>query len=345
MAVQICIIAGDGIGGEVLDSAAQVLGQLSPELTLVYAEAGWQTFQELGEALPDLTLRLAQQSDAVLFGASGSPSFPVPGYRSPIVALRKALDVYANIRPTRSLPNTVPAVDLVVVRENTEDVYVGREHIQDAGDTVITERVITRRASTRIARAAADLARQRAATRPTGRARVTVVHKANVIREGDGLFRRTALEVLTAYPELDVDEMLADVAAMRIAQSPERFDVLVTTNLFGDILSDIACIHGGGLGLASSASIGDTYALFEPVHGSAPDIAGKGIANPIAALDCVAMLYDWLDGRGYPQATQHAHKLRVALATVLREGPHTPDLGGTATTQAVTARVLALVTK
>lgn len=343
MAVQICIIAGDGIGGEVLDAAAQVLRQLSPELTLVYAEAGWQTFQEYGEALPDTTLHLALQSDAVLFGASGSPSFPVHGYRSPIVALRKALDVYANIRPTRSLAGTTPAVDLVVVRENTEDVYAGRERIEDGGNTVITERVVTRRASTRIAQAAAELARQRAATRPTRRARVTVVHKANVIREGDGLFRRTALEVLSTYPELDTEELLADVAAMRLAQSPARFDVIVTTNLFGDILSDIACIHGGGLGLASSASIGDQYALFEPVHGSAPDIAGKNIANPIAALDCVAMLYDWLAGHGLPHTAQYAHRLRAALAVILREGPHTPDLGGTATTQDVTAQVLAMV--
>lgn len=342
--MQICLIAGDGIGGEVLAVAGAVLQTLVPAITLVQGAAGWQTFQETGTALPDATLVLAQQSDAVLFGASGSPSYPVPGYRSPIVALRKALDVYANIRPTRNLPAAVPVVDLVVVRENTEGLYAGRERTEDAGDTVITERVITRRASERIARAAAELARQRASTREAGRARVTVVHKANVIREGDGLFRRVALEVLAGYPELDAEEMLADVAAMRLAQSPERFDVVVTTNMFGDILSDVACIHGGGLGLASSASIGDAAALFEPVHGSAPDIAGKGIANPLAALECAAMLLDWLAARHNDTSyTTAAARLRQALAAVLRDGPHTPDLGGTATTPDVRDRVIELV--
>jgi homoisocitrate dehydrogenase len=326
--MRICTIPGDGIGPEVLDAATRLLRALAPEAELVEAEAGWATFQRRGVALPDDTLEAARAADAVLFGAVASPSHSVPGYRSPIVQLRRELDLYANIRPTQG-----PGVDLVIVRENTEGLYAGRERLADDGDTAVAERVITRRASTRIVRAAFELARGRAAQfgRP---GRVTVVHKANVLRVSDGLFRECALAVAADYPDVAVEEMLVDVAAMRVAQSPERFDVAVTTNLFGDILSDVACIHGGGLGLAASANLGDGRGLFEPVHGAAPDIAGRGVANPLAALECVAMLFAWR-GRG-----DDAARLRRAAAAALRDGPRTPDLGGDATTDAVADAVL-----
>ncbi|NJK80699.1 MAG: isocitrate/isopropylmalate dehydrogenase family protein [Chloroflexaceae bacterium] len=343
--MQLCMIAGDGIGGEVMTAAQRLLATLAPELEIVEAPAGWGTFQDMGVSLPTGTLALARQSDAVLFGAAGSPSYPVEGYRSPIVALRRELDTYANIRPTRSLPREKRSVDLVVVRENTEDLYAGRERLEDNGDTAITERVITRRASERIARSACEVARDRARTRPDRPAKLTIVHKANVIRAGDGLFRGVALEVARAYPDITVEEMLVDVAAMRLAQSPERFDVLVTTNMFGDILSDVASIHGGGLGLASSASLGTQHAIFEPVHGSAPDIAGQGIANPIATFGCIVMLCDWFATRSREAATaqrytQRAERLRTAIATVLAHGPYTLDMGGDAATESVTTAVI-----
>lgn len=326
--MRICIIPGDGIGPEVLASAARALRALAPDAELVEAEAGWGAFERHGEALPADTLAAARAADAILFGAVASPSHAVPGYSSPIVRLRRELELYANLRPTRGA-----GVDLVIVRENTEGLYAGRERLEDGGETAVAERVITRRASSRIARAACELARRRAAElgRP---GRLTIVHKANVLRVSDGLFREAALAVAGDYPDLAVEELLVDVAAMRLAQEPARFDVLVTTNLFGDILSDVACIHGGGLGVAASANLGDGRGLFEPVHGAAPDIAGRGVANPLAALESVAMLLDW---RGRPAA---AARLRAAVAATLRDGPRTPDLGGRATTEAVTAAVL-----
>ncbi|NTV65395.1 MAG: isocitrate/isopropylmalate dehydrogenase family protein [Oscillochloris sp.] len=334
--MRVCVIPGDGIGPEVLGAAVEVLRAVAPDVELSEAAAGWATFQRQGVALPSETLAAARSADAVLFGAVASPSHNVPGYRSPIVALRRDLDLYANIRPTSNEQHRtagVPPVDLVVVRENTEGMYAGRERIEDGGDTAITERLITRRASARIVRVAFDLARSRAAA---GKAdpTVTIVHKANVLRVSDGLFRSVALEVAAGYPDVKTEEMLVDVAAMRIAQHPERFDVLVTTNLFGDIISDVACIHGGGLGLAASANLGEGRALFEPVHGAAPDIVGKGIANPLAAIECVAMLLEWRH-----RARTAAH-VRAAAAAVLASGPRTPDMGGTSTTAAVTRAVI-----
>lgn len=328
--MRVCVIPGDGIGPEVIGAAVEVLRALMPEADLIEAEAGWEAFQRYGAALPEATLTAARQADAVLFGAVASPSHPVPGYRSPIVQLRRDLDLYANIRPVIGLGRPV---DLVIVRENTEDLYVGRERLEEGGDTAIAERVITRRASTRIARVAFELALRRAAAQGR-RGRVAVVHKANVLRVSDGLFREAVLTVARDYPQVEVEEHLVDAAAMRLAQTPERFDVVVTTNLFGDILSDVACIHGGGLGLAASANLGDKHALFEPVHGAAPDIAGRGVANPLAAITCVAML---LEQRG---ALTAAARLREAIARVLHDGPLTPDLGGSARTSQVVEAVL-----
>jgi homoisocitrate dehydrogenase len=340
--MRLCVIPGDGIGPEVIDAATAVLRALVPNVELEQAEAGWTTFQRRGTALPDATLSAARAADAVLFGAVASPSHSAPGYSSPIVRLRRELDLFANIRPVQSgcgkeqtgQNGTASEVNLVVVRENTEGLYAGRERLEDAGDTAIAERVITRRASARIVRNACELARRRAASlrRP---GRVTIVHKANVLRVSDGLFREVALQVAADFPDLAVDELLVDVAAMHLAAAPQRFDVLVTTNLFGDILSDVACIHGGGLGLAASANLGDSRGLFEPVHGAAPDIAGRGIANPLAAISCVAMLLQW---RGLTEA---AERLEQARARIRQSGPHTPDLGGNATTAAVTAAIIA----
>lgn len=293
---RVLVISGDGIGQEVVPEAVVVLQATGLPLQFVEAQAGWTCFQSHGTSLPDETLALAGEADAILFGAVASPSHPVPGYRSPIVALRRAMDLYANIRPVRAegqlqtgnrgsqppLP-AASAVDLVVVRENTEGLYAGQE--SSDGETAIAKRIITRRASERIARTAYELARSRArdarsasstsgpATNP--RPRVTIVHKANVLRETCGLFRSVALGVAEEYRDIITDELLVDNAALQLVQHPERFDVIVTTNLFGDILSDVASYWGGGLGMATSANIGTRCALFEPVHGAAPDIVGR----------------------------------------------------------------------
>ncbi len=349
--LRVLVIPGDGIGREVIPAATEVLRATGLPIELIHAEAGWDCFERTGVALPEATLAAAQQSDAILFGAVASPSRPVPGYRSPIVALRRALDLYANIRPVTELPGLAQSssrktlVNLVVVRENTEDLYLGRERLEDNGDTAIAERVITRRASERIVRAAFELARQRHTTTAP---RVTIVHKANVLRETCGLFRAAAFKVAEEYPDIATDELLVDTAALQLVQRPERFDVLVTTNMFGDILSDVASYWGGGLGLAASANIGDTQALFEPVHGAAPDIAGNGIANPLAAIECIAALLEYLGGRTRSsddpdladRLVAWAARIRTATHTTLASGPRTPDLGGSAGTAEVTSAII-----
>ncbi len=330
MSHNICAIPGDGIGREVVPAAVAVMQAAVPGLTVEWAEAGFETLQRSGEALPARTIRLVEGSEATLFGAVSSPLRPTPGYQSAILELRRRLDLYACVRPVRSLtaPDSAPGAhaDLIVVRENTEGLYGGGE--ESDGERAVARRVITRAASRRIARLAFDLARR------LRRRRVTIVHKATILPQTCGLFRAAALEVAAAYPEITADEMLVDSAALRLAAQPESFDVIVTTNLFGDILSDVAAMHGGGLGLAPSANLGDHAAVFEPVHGSAPDIAGRGVANPLAAILAGAML---LEHVGEPAA---AAAVRNAVARVARGPIRTPDLGGTASTHEVTRAVI-----
>lgn len=304
----IVLINGDGIGGEVIPAARAALEALDLPLRFQTAEAGFGTFERTGSALPDETLRLCEAADAIMFGATQSPMGKVEGYRSPILQLRRHFDLFANLRPAFG-----NGIDLLIVRENTEGMYSGREHIEAGGSTAILERVITARASERIARTACELAMQR-------RRKLTIVHKANVLKETCGLFRRSALAVAAEYPDLEVNELLVDTAALLLAQDATRFDVMVTTNLFGDILSDLAAGLTGGLGLAASANVGeDGVPVFEPVHGSAPDIAGKGIADPRAAILSAAMLLDHL---GYAEA---GARLRAATYTT----PHTGSTQGT----------------
>ncbi|MBN1640005.1 MAG: isocitrate/isopropylmalate dehydrogenase family protein [Anaerolineae bacterium] len=324
--LHLCAIEGDGIGREVIPAALDVLRATGLAFCVERADAGWDCFQRCGAALPEETVARARTSDAVLFGAVSSPSYPVAGYSSAIVTLRQQLDLYANLRPTRSwsIAASRPGIDMLIVRENSEGLYVRRE--RSDGATAVAERLITRSGAARIARVACEWAMQR-------RRRLTIVHKANVLPETCGLFRQTALDVAAAYPALQVDELLVDTAAMQLVMRPERFDVVVTTNLFGDILSDEAAGLVGGLGLAPSANLGERHALFEPVHGSAPDIAGQGIANPTAAILAVAMLLDHF------RQTEHAACVRAAVERVLCAGPRTPDLGGTATTAEVTAAI------
>jgi homoisocitrate dehydrogenase len=330
--LRLCIIEGDGIGHEVIPAALDVLATTGLRFEPEHARAGWDCFVETGVALPLETLETARRSDAVLFGAITSPPLRIEGYSSPILGLRQELGLYGNLRPCRSwpIPGSRKGIDLLIVRENSEGLYVRRERTD--GETAVAERVITRRGSQRIVHVACELALQR-------RRQLTIVHKANVLPHTCGLFREVALEVASEYPSLQVDELLVDTMALRLVTHPQRFDVIVTTNLFGDILSDEAAGLVGGLGLAPSANVAGSpsadaqVGLFEPVHGSAPDIAGQGIANPIAAILATAMLLDCL------RHHERAAAVRAAVARVLASGPHTPDLGGTATTEQVKSAI------
>lgn len=314
---KLCVIPGDGIGLEVVPVAVRVLEKLVPDLETIEAEAGWECFRRHGTAVPERTLKLLQESGAGLFGAVSSPTRKVDGYRSAILTLRQAADMYVNLRPVRSWPQLSPqqGVDLIVLRENSEGLYVGIERL-DAAGTAIAECHISEAACTRLARKACFVARQR-----SGR-RITVVHKANVLPVTGGLFRDTVRAVLRddGFDTL-VDERLVDVAALELVAAPQGFDMLVTSNLFGDILSDLASHWCGGLGMAPSLNWGDRVALAEPVHGSAPDIAGSGRANPIAAILSAGLLlrYHW-------QKPELAERLEKAVEHVLREVPLT-DLG------------------
>ena len=331
--ITICLIPGDGIGQEVIPAAAEVLQALKLDLTFVEAQAGFACFEKHGSALPEDSLALARRSDAVLFGATSSPSTIVAGYRSPILALRREFDLYANLRPVFSLPGSFsrPDIDLLIVRENTEGLYSGREYRD--GDAAVAERVISRQGSERIVRIACERAMAR--SKAGGKSpRLTIVHKANVLKLTDGLFRECALKVAAEFPEIQVNESLVDAAAMKLVKAPESLDVLVTTNLFGDILSDEASALVGGLGVAPSANAGKGSPVFEPVHGSAPDIAGQGIANPVGALLSSVMMLETL---GFTEA---AGRLRQAVLDTLATGLCTVDLGGKASTRQFTSAVI-----
>ncbi len=325
---RVALIAGDGVGLEVTPAAAEVLTASGLTIEFQELEAGWACFERTGSALPEETTDALQQVDGALFGAVGSPSYPAPDYRSPIIELRRWLDLYANLRPCRSAPvgGSHANIDLLIVRENTEGLYAGRER-RDA-DMAIAERVVTRSASARIARVACEQARAR-------RQHLTLVHKANVLRISDGLFREVVLGVAADYPDVQVDERLIDSMAYHLVRDASCFDVVLTTNLFGDILSDVAAGLTGGMGLAASVNLGDNFVLAEPVHGTAPDIAGRGIANPLAAIRAAALL---LRGLGEVTAGQ---RIEAAVERVLRAGPYTPDLGGRATTREVSQAVIA----
>jgi homoisocitrate dehydrogenase len=310
---RLCVIAGDGIGQEVVPAALSVLQAVVPDLEIEHAQAGWGTFQETGDSLPQTTIETARRCKAVLFGAVASPSYRVDGYRSTILSLRKALDTFANLRPTRSGPGAPPNIDLLIVRENSEGLYIGKERA--TVDGAVAERLITRAGSERIAVAAFEAARR------DGRRRITVIHKANILPLSDGLFRDSARKVGSDYPEIEVDELLVDAAAYWLARDPARFDVLLAPNLYGDILSDLAAAWSGGLGVAPSLSLGTEAALAEPVHGAAPDIAGQGIANPAGAMLSTAML-----ARYWWDRPEVAEKIERALERAFADGFHTPDL-------------------
>ena len=329
MSYRICLLPGDGIGPEVIASAEQVLRTLPLDLDFTYAEIGFGAYERHSTPLPDATLYEISASDSTLFGAVTTPP-SLPGYFSPVVRMRQSLDLYANIRPCRTMPHPFsrPGIDLVIVRENTEGLYSGLERIENEGSRAISERIVTRHASERIIRKAFEIARAE------NRSHVTVVHKANVLRQTCGLFRAVALGIAPEYSEIHMHEMLVDNCAMQLVRAPEQFEVIVTTNLFGDILSDIASVLVGGLGVAYSGNIGEGVAVFEPVHGSAPDITGQNKANPTATLLSAAMMLDYLG------ESEYATHLRSAVEACIVKGMVTPDMGGSLTTDEMTQEII-----
>lgn len=320
---RLCVIPGDGIGHEVVPAAVRVLEKLIPGLQVTEAEAGWECFQRHGCSVPAATLTLMRECGAGLFGAVSSPAHRVEGYRSAILTLRQGLKLNVSLRPVRSWPgiSTRMDVNLLILRENSEGLYVGHEHMASA-DMAIAERHISRQASEHIAQRAAEVARLRDSQR------ITLVHKANVLPLTCGLFRDSCRTVLAAEGLAGlVDERLVDVAALQLIERPQDFDLVVTTNLFGDILSDLACYWSGGLGMAPSLNWGQSIAIAEPVHGSAPDIAGSGKANPLAAILSVALLlrYHWRAGLLADQLERAVESLLTEVS-VAELGDQTTDI-------------------
>jgi len=332
MTYDVTLIPGDGIGPEVVAAAVRVLTATGTSFQWETVVAGATAIGEHGTALPDKVLESVRRNKVALKGPTETPVGT--GHRSVNVELRKRLDLYANLRPVQTLPGVksrYDGVDLVVVRENTEDLYSGLEHVVVPG-VVESLKIITEKASTRIARYAFDYARTH------GRKRVTAVHKANIMKLSDGLFLDCCRRVAKGFPEVTYDEMIVDNTCMQLVLDPTRFDMLLLENLYGDIVSDLCAGFIGGLGMAPGANIGDDTALFEAVHGSAPDIAGKNVANPMALILSGAML---LDHVGEHDA---ADRVRNAVHAVLREGQKlTRDLGGTAGTTEIAEAIAAKV--
>ncbi|HKY32561.1 MAG TPA: isocitrate/isopropylmalate dehydrogenase family protein [Candidatus Polarisedimenticolia bacterium] len=325
------LLPGDGIGPEVTGAALEVVQAAGVSVSWERHAAGAAAL-EAGEAtpLPDAVLRSIERNRVALKGPITTPVGT--GFSSVNVALRKALDLFASVRPVRSLPGVASrhaGVDLTIVRENTEGMYSGREHEVVPG-VVETLRIVTRAASERIARFAFELARRE------GRRSVTVVHKASVLKQSDGLFLACCARVGQDYPFIAAEEVLIDNAAMRLVLAPERFEVLLSENLFGDLISDLCAGLVGGLGVVPGANIGERHAVFEAVHGSAPDIAGRGTANPAALILSAAMLLDHIGERRAAAAITSAVEGVLAARRQV-----TPDLGGRASTQEMTLAVIA----
>ena len=321
---QIAVIPGDGIGKEVMEATISVLDELDVDFDYIYGIAGDECNEEHGTPLPQETIDIVRDSDACLFGAAGETAADV------IVKIRQEMKMFANLRPVKSYPNTKSLfenVDFMIVRENTEGLYIADQE-EETEDGAIAKRVITREAEERII----DYAFQYA--KDNNRTKVTAVHKANVLKKTDGLFKEIFYEVSEKYPDIDTEDFYVDATAMYLVTQPQEFQVVVTTNLFGDILSDEGAGLVGGLGLIPSANIGAAGALFEPVHGSAPDIAGQQKANPIAMMLSAIMMLRYLG------ENDAADKFDAAILKVLSEGKTlTGDLGGSATTMEVAQAV------
>lgn len=329
MARAVTLIPGDGIGPEVSAATLRIIEAAGVQIEWHEMQAGAATIEQYGTQLPEHVLDCIRKDGLALKGPLTTPIGT--GFASANVALRKKLDLYACLRPVRSIPGVTtpyPDVDLIVVRENTEGLYSGIEHEVIPG-VVESLKVTTERACLRISEYAFDYARK------NGRKRITSVHKANIMKMTDGLFLKCARLVGERYPEIQYDEMIVDATCMRLVQAPEKFDILLCENLYGDIVSDLTAGLVGGLGVVPGANLGEKYAVFEAVHGSAPDIAGMGLANPTAMLLSACLMLDHIDEGAA------GNRIRAALDRVLREGTRTTrDLGGTASTQEFTDAVI-----
>lgn len=311
--IRIAIIEGDGIGPDVVKATVPVLDAVQDafkeiELEYVFAEAGLNCISKYGTNLPDKTIEILKSVDCCLKGPVTTPEEP-GSPRSAAVKIRSIFDLYANMRPIKALPN-VPAlkenIDMVIIRENTEGLYAGIE-FYTGHDSAVAIRLITKKGCERVARFAFKLANAR-------KKHLTYVHKGNILKITDGIFKDAVLKVAMEYPEIRIDDIRVDAAAMNLIKRPDTFDVIVTTNLFGDILSDEGAQLVGGLGVAPGANIGEGYAMFEPVHGSAPKYAGKDIVNPTATILATKLMFDWL---GQPEI---ANSVQYAVETILQEG-------------------------
>lgn len=322
MSTRITLIPGDGIGPEITRAAARIIEAAGAGIEWEVQEAGMKVFTEQNTAVPEALLASIRRNKIALKGPI--TTFVGKGFASANVTLRKELDLYANLRPVRNLagiPSRYEDVDLVIVRENTEDLYAGIEHVVVPGVTA-SIKIITSLASERIAHFAFKYARQR------NRKKVTAVHKANIMKLTDGLFLESARKVAAEYPDIEFEDQIVDALCMKLVMDPHRFDVLLLSNLYGDIVSDLAAGLVGGLGVVPGANYGDEFAVFEAVHGSAPDIAGKGIANPLAILFSGIMMLRRL------QRDDIADRIKNAAFAVLQKGKvRTPDLGGKASTE------------
>lgn len=329
MTQTVSLIRGDGIGPEIVDATLAVLEALKVDLQWEEVRAGSGAFADLGTPLPEETLLSIARTKVCLKGPLETPIGT--GFRSINVAIRKHFDMYANVRPSKVLPGVQTRfsdtdLDMVIVRENTEGAYAGIEHVippnRSAAETII---LITRHASERICRYAFEYARR------TGREKITLVHKANILKETNGLFLEVGQAIAREYDDIQFEDIIVDNMCMQMVMRPERFDVIVTTNLFGDILSDLAAGLIGGLGLTPGANIGTDASMFEAVHGTAPDIAGQGLANPTALIRAASMMLDHLE------LVEDARRLNAAIDKVLADGKYlTGDLGGSASTREYT---------
>lgn len=320
----IALITGDGIGSELTSSAKTILETISDNSTTKFtineADAGDNALVKFGKALPDFTTDIIKKSEACLKGPVGESAADV------IVVLRRIFDLYVNIRPAKSYPNIKnlsEKVDLITIRENTEDIYLGWEFNIDE-NTVIALRLTSERASRRVA----EYAFKTAVIRNKKR-KVVAVHKANVLRKGDGLFSKTCRSISHKYPNIQYSELYVDACAMNLIRNPEDFDIILTTNLFGDILSDEAAQVVGGLGMGPSANVGNDFGLFEPVHGAAFDIAGKNIANPSSILLSTKMMLEWLaDKYNDKNAFNEGQRIENVITSLLKQNKKTKDIGG-----------------
>jgi 3-isopropylmalate dehydrogenase len=336
---KISVIPGDGIGPELTEAALKILQAVEKKFglkfSLVYAEAGDDCKVKRGVALPEDSVQKIRDSHACIKGPVGETAADV------IVKLRLILDLYANLRPIKTYPGAEaarPDIDMFFVRENTEDVYKGLEHTLDA-NTTICIRVITRTACERIAKRAFEMARTR-----NGKKKVTAIHKANVMRVTDGLFASVCREVSKRYPDIAFNELYVDAASMRLIKQPQEFDVFCTCNMFGDILSDEAAQLVGGLGMAPGANVGDNFALFEPIHGSAPNRAGKGTANPLSMILSAKMMLEWLGEKyGDAKCIKAAVAIEDAVVKTLKAKNTVPDLGGKKTTLGMADAIAAAI--